>query len=75
MARYLVTGRAGFIGFHVVDPLAARGDVVRVVDDLSTRRGENLLEHPDRPRRSALGERVVRGDAAGDRGIRRGVLR
>ena len=42
MARYLVTGGAGFIGSHVVDALAARGDAVRVVDDLSTGRRANL---------------------------------
>ena len=47
MARYLVTGGAGFIGSHVVDALAARGDAVRVVDDLSTGCRENLAAHPD----------------------------
>ena len=46
MARYLVTGGAGFIGSHVVDALAARGDEIRVVDDLSTGRRENLAAHP-----------------------------
>lgn len=47
MARYLVTGGAGFIGSHVVDALAARGDAVRVVDDLSTGRRGNLAGQPD----------------------------
>ena len=47
MARYLVTGGAGFIGSHVVDALAARGDRVRVVDDLSTGRRENLSGRPE----------------------------
>lgn len=47
MARYLVTGGAGFIGSHVVDVLVARGDTVRVVDDLSTGRRTNLAGHPD----------------------------
>lgn len=47
MARYLVTGGAGFIGSHVVDALADRGDEVRVVDDLSAGCRENLAGHPD----------------------------
>jgi UDP-glucose 4-epimerase len=37
-----VTGGAGFIGSHVVDALAERGDDVLVVDDLSSGRIENL---------------------------------
>jgi UDP-glucose 4-epimerase len=40
--RTLVTGGAGFIGSHLVDALAARGDEVSVVDDLSTGRLETL---------------------------------
>jgi UDP-glucose 4-epimerase len=40
--RALVTGGAGFIGSHVVDALVARGDQVRVLDDLSSGRSENL---------------------------------
>ena len=42
MARYLVTGGAGFIGSHLCDALLARGDVVRVLDDLSTGRRQNV---------------------------------
>jgi UDP-glucose 4-epimerase len=40
--RSLVTGGAGFIGSHLVDALAARGDDVLVLDDLSSGKRENL---------------------------------
>lgn len=42
MARYLVTGGCGFIGSHLVERLLADGHAVRVLDDLSTGRRENL---------------------------------
>lgn len=42
MRRFLVTGGAGFIGSHLVRALAARGDHVRVVDNLVAGRWENL---------------------------------
>lgn len=42
MATYLVTGGAGFIGSHIVDELVRRGESVRVLDNLSTGREENL---------------------------------
>lgn len=40
--RYLVTGGAGFIGSHLVDALASRGDEVVILDDLSTGRRHNV---------------------------------
>lgn len=42
MATYLVTGGAGFIGSHLVDSLLADGHRVRVLDDLSTGKVDNL---------------------------------
>ena len=42
MALYLITGDAGFIGSHIAHALCDRGDRVRVLDDLSTGREENL---------------------------------
>jgi UDP-glucose 4-epimerase len=42
MAFWLVTGGCGFIGSHLTDALLARGDKVRVLDDLSTGRRSNL---------------------------------
>lgn len=54
MALYLVTGGAGFIGSHLADSLLAAGHDVRVLDDFSTGKFENL--HPRCE--------IVRGDAA-----------
>jgi nucleoside-diphosphate-sugar epimerase len=43
--KALVTGGASFIGSHLVDQLLARGARVRVVDDLTSGRKENLAAH------------------------------
>ncbi|MFQ5650665.1 MAG: NAD-dependent epimerase/dehydratase family protein, partial [bacterium] len=42
MAKYLVTGGAGFVGSNIVAELLERGESVRVLDNFSTGRRENL---------------------------------
>ena len=49
-----MTGGCGFIGSHLADALIARGDRVRVLDDLSTGRVEN----------APAAAELVRGDVA-----------
>jgi nucleoside-diphosphate-sugar epimerase len=46
MANYLVTGGAGFIGSHLAEELARRGERVRVVDNLITGKRQNLAHVP-----------------------------
>jgi UDP-glucose 4-epimerase len=43
--RVLITGGAGFIGSHLCRTLLDAGDDVRVLDNLSTGKRENLPEH------------------------------
>ncbi|HET8854118.1 MAG TPA: NAD-dependent epimerase/dehydratase family protein, partial [Ktedonobacteraceae bacterium] len=42
MARYLVTGGAGFIGSHIVAELVLRNHWVRILDNFSTGRRSNV---------------------------------
>lgn len=52
-----VTGGAGFIGSHLVDALAARGNRVTAFDNFATGRPENLAAHAGSDR-----VRIIRGD-------------
>ena len=60
MPLYLVTGGCGFIGSHLCAALRARGDAVRVLDDLSTGSEANL----------APGAELIRGDVADAAAVR-----
>jgi len=48
VANYLVTGGAGFIGSHIVEELINRGENVRVLDNFSTGRRENIQPFLDK---------------------------
>ncbi|MBC7251104.1 MAG: SDR family oxidoreductase [Anaerolineae bacterium] len=66
MAFYLVTGGAGFIGSHIVAELVRRGERVRVFDNFSTGKEENLA--------AVLQDiEVVRGDLRDLEAVRRAV--
>jgi UDP-glucose 4-epimerase len=68
MAVCLITGGAGFLGSHLAAELLARGHAVRVLDDFSTGRPENLAEVEDRielVRGSVTDLAAVRGATAG----------
>lgn len=61
MARYVVTGGAGFIGSHLSDALLAAGHHVTVVDNFATGREKNLAGAAGSPRFA-----LARCDIAGD---------
>lgn len=49
MRKYLVTGGAGFIGSHIVHALLEQGDFVRVLDNFSTGKRENIAQFVGKP--------------------------
>jgi len=49
MAIYLVTGGAGFIGSNIVKELLSRGEQVRVLDNFSTGKRDNLFPFKENP--------------------------
>jgi nucleoside-diphosphate-sugar epimerase len=65
MAKYLVTGGAGFIGSHLAEELVRRGETVRIVDSLITGKRHNLAHLP--------GVEFLHGDLA-DFDVARGAV-
>ncbi len=61
---YTITGGAGFIGSHLADAILAAGHHVRILDDFSTGRMENLDPRCE----------VMRGDVCDPRVVRRALL-
>jgi UDP-glucose 4-epimerase len=66
MSLCLVTGGAGFIGSSLVRALIARGDRVRVIDNFSSGKRENLADIADRVE-------LVEGDILDDGALARAV--
>lgn len=62
MARYLLTGAAGFIGSHVADALLARGDQVVGVDDFNDFYDPRLKEENAAALLAKGGFSLVRGN-------------
>jgi UDP-glucose 4-epimerase len=66
VAKYLVTGGSGFIGSHLTEALVGAGHDVRVLDDFSTGKAENLRHLKDRVD-------LVRGSILDAEAVRRAV--
>ncbi|HEX6852048.1 MAG TPA: NAD-dependent epimerase/dehydratase family protein, partial [Candidatus Polarisedimenticolaceae bacterium] len=73
MSTYLVTGGGGFIGSNLVEALLARGQRVRVLDDFSTGRRENLAEAAAWAARGGGAFELLEGDIRDADACRRAV--
>lgn len=63
--NYLVTGGAGFIGSHITDRLLADGHAVRILDNFTTGKHENIP--------AAAGVEVIEGDVGDFETVRRAM--
>jgi UDP-glucose 4-epimerase len=66
MPRYLITGGAGFIGANLAHALVVRGESVRILDDFSSGRIENLRGIEERVE-------ILRGDLRDPEAVSRAV--
>ena len=66
MGLYLVTGGAGFIGSSIARALIGRGDAVRILDNFSTGKRENIADFASRID-------LVEGDIRDDRALARAM--
>jgi UDP-glucose 4-epimerase len=64
--RVLITGGAGFIGSHLAEALLEGGHDVRVLDDLSTGRMENIAHLLPSPRFTFVKDSVTNDRSVGD---------
>jgi len=64
VARFLITGGGGFIGSNLTEALLLRGDDVRVLDDFSSGRRENLASAEAWAREGGGTYELVEGDVA-----------
>lgn len=69
MFHYLVTGGAGFIGSHIAEALLARGDRVRILDDFSTGKEENVPEGAELVKGSITDKKILMQACNGIDGI------
>ncbi len=67
MAKYLVTGGAGFIGSNLVEALVAQGDKVVVYDDFSTGNRKNVQDYKQTECR------IVEGDVRDEKALRKAM--
>ncbi|MGH7163083.1 MAG: NAD-dependent epimerase/dehydratase family protein [Planctomycetota bacterium] len=66
MAKYFVTGGAGFIGANLVRSLASAGEKVAILDDFSTGKKKHLRDLPK-------DTRIIEGDVADLRELKKQV--